>query len=56
MNRGSPPPNRNVVSVAELSAQPGHRLAKYTMTANTRPQCRHDRLNPVSTVSPVASV
>ena len=50
------PPNRKVASVAELSAHPGHRFAKYTITANTRPQCRQNRLKPVSAVSPVASV
>ena len=50
------PPTRNVSSVAELSAQPGHRFPKYTRTANTSPQCFHDRLKPVSAVSPVASV
>ena len=35
---------------------PGHRFAKYTMTASTSPQCFQNRLNPVSAVSPVASV
>lgn len=51
-----PPPNRYVTRVAELVAQPGQRFAKYTMIANARPQCRQNRLNPVSAVSPVARV
>src|SRR5215217_6545468 len=50
------PPNRYVTIVAELVAQPGHRFAKYTRIANTRPQCRQNREKPVSAVSPVASV
>jgi hypothetical protein len=45
-----------VIIVAELDAQPGHRFAKIVSTANTRPQCRQNLLNPVSAVSPVASV
>lgn len=42
--------------VADVVTQPGHRLDASAMSTKTRPQCRHIRLNPVSAVSPVASV
>ena len=50
------PPKMYVAIVAALMAQPGHRFAKYTITANTSPQCFQNRLNPLNAVSPVASV
>ena len=53
---GASPPNRYDPSVAALIAHPGHRFAKYTRMANTRPQCFQNRLKPVTAVSPVASV
>ncbi len=45
-----------MIIVAEEVAQPGHRFAKIVRMANTSPQCRQNLLNPVSAVSPVASV
>jgi len=50
------PPNRYVNIVAEQVAQPGQALARTTMPTKTRPQWRQMRLNPLSAVSPVASV
>ena len=51
-----PPPMRNVVSVAELAAQPGQKFGITAHAMNTRPHGFHDRAKPTIAVSPVASV
>ena len=56
MTTGSPPPNANVVIVAALVAQPGHKVANNASSTRTRPHGFHSRENPVIAVWPVASV
>jgi hypothetical protein len=53
---GSPPPTANVVSVAELVAQPGQKFGMTAPRMNSAPHGFHDRAKPTIAVSPVASV
>jgi hypothetical protein len=56
IQRGHPRRTDRSSNDAELVAQPGHRFAKYVISAKNRPQCLPYRLKPVRAVSPVASV
>jgi hypothetical protein len=52
----SPPPTRNVVTVAAPVAQPGHIVARIAIATMTPPHGFHSRWKPDRAVSPVASV
>jgi hypothetical protein len=49
-------PKANASVVVPPVAQPGHAHGTMVMTTNSQPQCFHSRVNPVTAVSPVASV
>ena len=50
------PPNRNVASVAELSAHPGPEVGEVDDHGKDQPPVLPGLLKPVSAVSPVARV